>query len=96
MTIDTTTVIRNLDGAPVPSADGDLTLGTVLCDALLTLGKADDATGMEKVRRYRLAQAIHDGSPTLTAEDVVLLKDLVGAHYIPLVVGQVWDILDPV
>ena len=77
--------------------DGEETnhLGRVLCDALLMQRQGETPTGTEKVERYLLAQRIHGGSATLTAEEVVLLKELVGASYIPLVVGQVWKMLDP-
>jgi hypothetical protein len=59
-------------------------------------GQGPAPAGDEKVRRYRLARKLFNASKVeLTPEDVVLLKSLIGQIYGPLVVGQVWDLLDP-
>lgn len=55
-----------------------------------------DLAGDEKVVRFHLALKIVDeDEPDLKAEDIVLIKKLVGKMYGPIVVGQVWMQLDP-
>lgn len=51
--------------------------------------------GDEKVVRFHLALKLTDeDEPDLKAEDIVLIKKLVGKMYGPVVVGRVWAILD--
>lgn len=52
-------------------------------------------TGDEKWPRFHLALKITDeDEPDLKAEEIVLIKKLVGKMYGPVVVGRVWAILD--
>lgn len=99
MRIDTTEVIRDLDGDPVemdqpkPTEVGErpkaVTLKHVLVTALST--PQGDQYRQEapevKFRRGFLALQIHTNDEVeLSAEDVVMLKNLVAASYAPLVV----------
>ena len=55
-----------------------------------------DLAGDRKVVRFHLALKITDeDEPDLKAEEVVLIKELVGKMYGPIVVGRMWAILDP-
>lgn len=98
MKLDTTAVIRDLDGDPVemdrqPTEVGAplkvVTLKHVLVTALSTPqgDQYRQETAEVKFRRGFLALQIHT-NPTveLTAEDVVMLKKLVADSYAPLVV----------
>lgn len=81
-----------------PISDGvtkePLTVGTVAVTALLTSNEGDPK-GDEKARRYRLASRLcHGGELDVTAEDLTLLKSVVGANYMPLVVGQFYEWAD--
>ena len=52
--------------------------------------------GDEKIARFHLALRLTDeDKPDLKAEDIVLIKNLVGKMYGPVVVGRVWAVLDP-
>ena len=52
--------------------------------------------GDQKIARFHLALKLTDeDEPDLKAEDIVLIKKLVGKTYGPVVVGRVWAILDP-
>ena len=52
--------------------------------------------GDEKIARFHLALKLTDeDEPDLKAEDIVLVKKVVGKMYGPVVVGRVWAILDP-
>ncbi|HEC63811.1 MAG TPA: hypothetical protein ENI23_00790 [bacterium] len=58
---------------------------------------AVELTGKEKVGRYDFAKKIYDskGLLDLEAEEITLLKDLIGKVYPPITVGQAYKILDP-
>lgn len=92
--MDTKTPIIDLDGIALP----DLTVGSACATALLAAFPDEaDIRGEEKVRRFLLAQRIVTSeSVDLTAEDIALIKHLVGKGYGALVVGRVWAALDPV
>jgi len=99
--------LTTLDGSPLTVAsqrcptcgqateERAITLLSVCTDALLAQYPDERLQGTEKARRYRLALRLSEGEVDLKVEDVALLKDLVGKSFGPLVVGQVWDILDP-
>lgn len=78
------------------TAGEPITLRRILVNALMATPPGKQQTGSEKIRQYVLAQDISTTDELeLEAEDIVLLKQLVGELYGPLVVGQVWGMLDP-
>jgi hypothetical protein len=96
MKIDLTQELKDFDGKVIPSASGKpATVKGVVIDALIATYQ-DEANlgGEEKLKRWELASKINKGDFDLTAEDIVLAKKLVGKAYGPLVVGQVWNILE--
>jgi len=73
------------------------TLCSICVDALMGLGPDEkNLGGEEKARRYALGMKIHkaDGPLEIKAEHVVLIKKLIGAAHAPLIVGQVFEMLD--
>jgi hypothetical protein len=103
--IDFAALLTDLDGQPIPDCVGNdcankpaLTLG-VIAIRCLTANFPDEEksiSGEEKFKRGELALRIHkDGKTSLTAEDVALLKKLVGKAYGPLIVVKTWALLDP-
>ena len=109
MVIDLTTQLRDMDcklleqDKPVFDDAGKVTstikepvlLGKLCKSALLQANEEDKAD--EKVTRFelslRLSMAKGDDID-LEAEDVTLIKKLVGKMYAPLVVGQVYRLLE--
>jgi hypothetical protein len=98
-------VITDIDGTPIPDCVGNdcankpaLTLAAIAIRCL-TANFPDEEksiSGEEKFKRGELALRIHkDGKTSLTAEDVALLKRLVGKAYGPLIVVKTWALLDP-
>lgn len=82
------------DGVPQP-----LTMREVCVEALLsTYDDEVHLTGQEKFARYKLARVVdandEDGLTSLTTEDIVLLKSLISKKYVPLVIGQAFEILE--
>ncbi len=92
-----TTPIKNLDGRPLKEGDREVTLASIAVNALLTPYEDErNLSGDDKVKRFKLAQAIHDaqGEIEVTVEQVALLKSLIAKAYTPLIVGQAWAVLE--
>jgi hypothetical protein len=91
-----THAIRDLKGSPIKEDDKVVTLETIAVGALMMALPNDTTPGPEKVQRFKLAQRI-DGSDTaidVTAEEITMLKDLIGKLYTPLVVGRAYELLE--
>jgi hypothetical protein len=107
--IDFTRPLTQLDGQPITGSDGKPlekppTLGSICEGALLAqyADERDAASGKEtitpedKFARWKLANKVNGGKDVnLTAEELSLIKKLIGKGYAPLIVGQVWMMLDP-
>lgn len=92
--MNTKAAILDLDGVAIP----DLTVGAVCANALIaTFADEASLSGDEKLRRFMLAQRIVTAEQVdLIAEEIALIKLLVGKGYGALVVGRVWAAIDPV
>lgn len=92
--------IEDLEGNPIPKSETNKTNATVgSCCINALMASYEDEKGLsgdDKVKRLNLAQKIHSDKSEYeyTAEDVVLLKKLVGKAYAPLVVGRVYEVLE--
>ncbi|MCA8237772.1 hypothetical protein [Burkholderia cenocepacia] len=95
MKLDTNTIIKEIDGTPMPDKDGPVTLKAVCANALLFNGR-DELTGEEKLGRYRLARRIYDASGIveITIEEAAKLKDVIGKYCVPVVAGQVMELIE--
>lgn len=91
--IDLTTPILALDGAAIP----DVTVKKLCVEALLTpFADEPSLSGEDKVERFVLAHRLANVETiALRAEEIALIKRLVGKAYAPLAVGRVWAALDP-
>ena len=73
----------------------DLTLKDVCINAVLNPGKDD--TEKQKYEAYELFVKIRDCKTAeldLTTEEVVKIKKKIGLIYMPLIMGQAWEILE--
>jgi hypothetical protein len=102
MKVDFSSPINGLDNKPVKEANGsggsmEITMSSICCSVLLTQDTEEAAaTGEEKVKRFKIAEKVYSGGEQdLSAEDIVLLKRLIGKFYGPLVVARAYDILEP-
>lgn len=110
MKIDVTQQLTELDGTPMVtgkrmcSACGQMvgeiepmTIRLAATRALSITFKGEETLpGGEKVAQFHLALEITDeDEPDLRVEDVALIKERVGKMYGQVVVGRVWEILDP-
>jgi len=108
MKLNTKMLLIDLNGVPIRATtkdrcevcghvteQEDLTIGAALVQALTATYRTEQVDGVEKFKRYKLAIAIGDfEEAVLTAEDVVLLKRLIGMFYGPVIVGRVWELLE--
>ena len=89
--------LRNLDGVVLLDQDKkSLTLRAIFIQALLDPEQSRSLSGEEKLERHDFAVEIKSTKSHYDFNDnnVKKLKDLVGKIFTPLIVGQVWPILD--
>ena len=89
---------KDLDGEEIPDVKGKTaTLRGLAIDALLAQYQDEqNLGGEEKLKRWELASKIKNSPDPVevSAEEVVLIKKLVGKAYGVLVVGQAWKYLE--
>ena len=98
--IDFTAPLHNFDGSVINETGAPdspaATLGSVCCNALMAQLPDEKPTGAQKAARFALAATIHNQQARdVKAEDVVLMKDLIGKLYGAGVCGAAWELLDP-
>ena len=98
MKIDVEQVLTTISGEVLEIAeDTPITVKKTCVDVLLAITEADKGSnGEQKLRYYNLANKIQSGGEVdLTAEEVVLLKERIGTICPTLIVGKMFEILDP-
>lgn len=76
-------------------AEGALTLGDAVVEALLSSKQAQECPAREKLRRWELAKRFaRNGVLELVAEDVVFVGAALGEHYKPSIYGPAYDALN--
>ena len=87
-TMDGQVMKDNVDGQAV-----DATVKLVIVNAVLA--PVQKESGIEKVKKYELAKKIYTSDEVeLTAEEISLIKETVGENFAPVIVGQVWNLLE--
>lgn len=71
----------------------DLTVFNAIRNAVLTVME-EQKSGIDKYQSYALAKKLVEGENELSAEDISKIKKHVGFCWNPLVVGQIWDLLE--
>jgi len=99
MKVNLTTVITDLFGKPIKNgtSDRDLTVRVAMANGLLSETEPN-ATGAEKYRRYALAVRLADERVTvinLSTEEAALIKAAVGRAFGAVIVGPVFNAIDP-
>lgn len=89
--------LKTIDGEDLKREDGAiLSVREVMLNSLLSpFPDERNLSGEDKVKRYSIAMRIHkESEPDLNVEELTLIKQLVGKLYFPLIVGQMWEILE--
>jgi hypothetical protein len=103
MRINLDEVIESLDGEPITinemvdgeMIDEELTLGRVCLNSLFMMDQTERIDGIEKFKRYEMGLKVNlGGTQSFTAEQISLIKELVGKMYGPLIVGRAWTLLE--
>jgi len=97
MKIDFTKQLKDLDGKTIVEKDGAITLKSICINSLMANYQDEkNLSGEEKFKRYELAMKISENGKDvdLKAEDISLIKQLVGKAFTPLVVGQTYKMLE--
>lgn len=82
------TMKDNVDGQAV-----DATVKTAIVNAVLA--PVQKESGIDKVKKFNLAQRVYkEDEVELTAEEISLIKTCIGENFAPIVVGQVWNLLE--
>jgi len=90
--------LKTLDGQVMKDNDGqgnaiDATVKMVIVNAILA--PVQKESGVDKVKKFDLAQRIYKSDEVdLTAEEISLIKERVGESFPPIVVGQIWNLLE--
>ena len=89
--------LKTMDGQVMKdSVDGkavDATVRAAIVNSVLA--PVQKESGIEKVKKFNLAQRVYDKDEVeLTAEEISLIKTCIGENFAPIVVGQVWNLLE--
>lgn len=89
--------LLNIDGVVMTNSDDgkELTMKSLIVNALLSPSAEQGLTGEKKASRYKLALRLNGGGEQeLTPEEIIDIKDVVGKSYPgALMVGRVFDFL---
>lgn len=98
MRYDLTLPIKDLDGVQVSDAAtvAGYTLRTALVRTALFVDKTKPPSALEKLEAYALAKRIAQANHfiELSAAEVLFLREQSGAMWSPLIMGQIWELLD--
>lgn len=98
MRYDLTLAVKDLDGVQITDDKDTIgyTLRTVLVRTALFVDKAKLPSAEQKLTAYGLAKRIAQarGAIELSAEDVAFLKAQAGIMWTPLVLGQLFELLE--
>lgn len=88
--------ITDLNGNPLKEGDEEITLKGVCVSALMAAFPDEKLPGTDKLKRFRLADAIYsaNGPLEVSSEDISLLKKLVGDGWGVLIVGRALPLLE--
>ncbi len=84
----------------VKTGEEYITLGLIFKAALLNLNEDEQKmSGVKRHERYTIATKItkaenDDEDADLTVEEVATIKKTIGKKYQPIIVGQIWNILE--
>lgn len=97
MMVDFEEAIRDVKGQPVKVDNETMTIGSCCVAALQQMFQNEDPPAETKVKRFKLAVRIAQATApmALSNDDVSVIKLVVGKFWNPIVVGRVFEALDP-
>ena len=96
MLVNVNQVLKTMDGQTMKDmVDGeavDATVKMAIVNAILSPVK--DESGIDKVKKYELAKKVYASDEVdLNEDEIKLIKERVGEGFIPIVVGQIFELL---
>lgn len=98
MNINVTQSPVGLNGEPMKYSGIDrvVILREIIISSLTKIDPREKISGEDKVRRAKLAERVYKNDVVnLNAEELSLIKLLIGETYDPVTVYRAWEILDP-
>lgn len=97
MKIDFNQPILNIDNTPtIGENKKPFTVREACVSSLLTRYQDElNLDGGEQFKRFKLAERVWINEGDFNAEEIALIKRLVARNYPPLVVGRVYETIDP-
>lgn len=98
MQVNLNKAILDIEGKPIRDGEEELNVRKCLVGSLLNSPDGQQIEGQEKQKRFALALRLQnqkDENINLTAEQIVLLKKVVGHSFAPLLVGRLYEELEP-
>lgn len=96
MKYDLSKVLTDRSGNAIVENEKEVTAAWVAMNALDFASPDEKLDGVHKAERWVLATKILNsaGKPDLTPEEACLIKELVGKRYHPIIVGQVYQLIN--
>lgn len=94
MLLKVSTVLTQYNGTPLMDGNVEATVRDAIVNAVLAPTQGDN--GVMKMKKDELARKVYNAKEEveLTAEEVVIVKERVGEAFAPIIVGQVWRLLE--
>lgn len=95
MKLKTNQTLKDVEGKPLNGEKGKLlTIGDVCINSLLTPVQGDDEKA--KWEKYEIFKKIKDAKDEvdLKTEELLIIKKAVGKIQPPLLMGQIWDMIE--
>lgn len=88
--------INEVDGKQATYKNIPATAKQFIIEALMSTPADDRSTGEQKFKRFQIGMKVtaEDLNTDLTPEEIVIIKECVGKVYGPLVVGQIYLLLN--
>jgi len=84
-----------LQGEPIKRGKEEVTLKLIAMNALLLpVEKDDEKKKYEKWELYKKIKNERGNEVYLTVSEIAMIKELIGKHEPPLIMGQCWDLIE--
>lgn len=97
MIINFDSLMTNMDGSTTTEEGAPVKMSAFVMNALLSSNLEQNLSGTDKFKRAQLAEKVYKGGDVeLNAEDLSLIKTVVGLYYTPLVVLRIFNHIESV
>lgn len=88
-------VLKDEKGNPVVNDGKELKSKDIIAFSLLSSHDSQKVTAQDKFKRYETWKKLgHEEYIDLACEEISKIKEIIGEIYPPIIVGQLWDLLE--